>query len=109
MSRVFDASAVVALLNSEKGAAKAASLVSGSSLSAVYAIEVQQKLIDAGMEATDTEEMLQSLGLAIVAFDALQASVAASLRHLRASIGCLWQAVPVSLFHACLDCRRCTR
>lgn len=82
MSRVFDASAVLALLNNEKGAGKAASLIAGSSLSAVNAIEVQQKLIDAGMEAAGAEAMLASLGLNIVPFDARQASIAASLRPL---------------------------
>lgn len=82
MSRVFDASAVLALLNNEKGAAKAASLIAGSSLSAVNSIEVQQKLIDVGLEATAAETMLTSLGLTIVPFDARQASIAASLRPL---------------------------
>lgn len=82
MSRIFDASAVLALLNSEKGAEKAASLISGSLLSAVNALEVQQKLIDAGMDADDAEAMLNSLGLTIVPFDARQASVAAVLRPL---------------------------
>lgn len=82
MSRVFDASAVLALLNNEKGASKAASLIAGSSLSAVNAIEVQQKLIDAGMEAGAAETMLASLGLHIAPFDAQQAGIAASLRPL---------------------------
>ncbi|UVI40874.1 type II toxin-antitoxin system VapC family toxin [Qipengyuania spongiae] len=80
MSHVFDASAVLALVNSEKGAAKAASLIAGSSLSAVNAVEVQQKLIDVGMSAEDAEGLLDSLGLTIMPFDARQASLASALR-----------------------------
>ena len=91
MSRVFDASAVLALLNSERGADKAAALIGGSSLSAVNAVEVQQKLIDAGMEPGEADELLASLRLAIEPFDDRQAAIAASLRRCarsRASTAC---------------------
>ena len=82
MSHVFDAPAVLALLNEERGATKAAALAAGSWLSAVNAVEVQQKLIDAGMDAEEAHETLGSIGLAIEAFDSGQAAIAASLRPL---------------------------
>lgn len=82
MSHVFDASAVLALLGSEKGAAKAAALMPGSFLSSVNAVEVQQKLIDAGFEAEEAAALLESLGLTIEPFTTEQAAFAAALRPL---------------------------
>ena len=78
---VLDASAVLALLNNEPGAAKVAAALNGASISAVNLAEVAAKLSDYGMGETDIENALGSLSLQIVPLDEAGAYASAALRQ----------------------------
>lgn len=69
-SWILDASAVLALLNSEPGHSQvAAALAEGARISSVNLAEVVAKLADAGMPEAVVREMLSPLGLDVVALD----------------------------------------
>ena len=74
MSRVvLDASALLALLNDEKGADKVRELLPDALISTVNLAEVVTCLSLLGMPAEQTREILTLLGLEIVPFDEEQA------------------------------------
>ena len=74
MSRVvLDASALLALLNDEKGADKVRELLPDALISTVNLAEVVTRLSLLGMPAEQTREILTLLGLEIVPFDEEQA------------------------------------
>jgi PIN domain nuclease of toxin-antitoxin system len=79
---VVDASAILALLNSEPGADPAASLLSSALMSAVNWSEVLQKSRSHGVSVEGLDGELESLGLAFVPFDRPEAAEAASIWHL---------------------------
>lgn len=66
---VIDASALLALLNSEPGADIVAEALPGGVISAVNLSEVVAKLCGAGMPEKAIRQALQPLGLEIVPFD----------------------------------------
>lgn len=81
---VLDASAVLALLEGEPGAADVETMLDGSVMSAVNLSEVLQKTIEHGVDTGDLERDLEALGVEIRSFDAVQARAAAAL----------WERVP---------------
>jgi ribonuclease VapC len=80
--RVFDSSAVLALVFAEPGATKVAALLAEgpACMSAVNLAEVVSKLLDQGMSAAEAAAIQADLPLAVEAFDAEQASAAGLLR-----------------------------
>ena len=84
---VLDASALLALLQAERGAAAVAAVVRGSLVSAVNLCEVVGKLSEAGMPDAAIRAALDSLGLRVIPFDELQAYAAGVLRTATKSEG----------------------
>ncbi len=82
MSRVvLDASALLAFLNDEPGAAAAAqALEDDPVMSAVNLAEVASKLVEAGLDAVEVRLMLDGLQVEVVAFDAEAAYGVGALR-----------------------------
>lgn len=77
---VLDASALLALLNEEKGKDRVEAAVADSVISAVNYCETLGKLIDGGMTDTDAREAVELLNLQVIDFDAGLAQIAAALR-----------------------------
>lgn len=80
MSGVLDASAILAIVNGEPGAATALPHLSGGVLSLANAIEVGTKLIDKGLSFEEAWETIDLLDLALVDLDAGLAAGATDLR-----------------------------
>ncbi|NJL97564.1 MAG: type II toxin-antitoxin system VapC family toxin [Synechococcaceae cyanobacterium SM2_3_2] len=88
MSRVvFDASAVLALLNQEEGSDTIASLIPQAVISAVNLSEVIAKLADADIPEANIHQILKHLNLEVVGFNEQQALTAGLLRPLTKSQG----------------------
>src|SRR5437764_4808621 len=66
---VFDASAVLALLQGETGAEKLRALQAGAVINAVNLAEVLAKLVNRGMPAADAQAVFDALHLGVVGFD----------------------------------------
>jgi len=77
---VLDASALLALLNSEPGAEVVAAVATRAVMSAVNFSEVVTKLADSGMPAAAIRLVLAGLGLEVMSFDAEQGMTAGLLR-----------------------------
>ena len=84
---VLDASALLALLNDEPGAAKVAEVLAEARMLSVNLAEVVSHFIHAGMPATEVDAMLHPLPVAIVAADQGLAHIAGRLRAVTASAG----------------------
>ncbi len=88
---VFDASAILTLLNKESGSAQVAEQVAGGSISAVNAAEVASKLLVVGLPVSLTRAAITALGIEVVDFDQEQAWTVGRLRtvtkHLGLSLG----------------------
>jgi ribonuclease VapC len=84
---VLDASAVLAYLNSEPGAAVVASLLPGAIMSIVNVAEVLTKHVEKGQTAQQALDDIRDLGVTIVPFEERQALQAAELRRQTASRG----------------------
>ncbi|MGN6583586.1 MAG: type II toxin-antitoxin system VapC family toxin [Rhizobiaceae bacterium] len=80
MSGVLDASAVLAIINDEPGAAAVRDRLLGSVMSLVNAIEVGTKLMDKGLPYDRAWEALDLLDIPLVELDADLAAVAVALR-----------------------------
>ena len=81
MSRtVWDASALLLLLNAEPGAERLAGELGEALISAVNLSEVVAKLADAGVPEDDLREALAALPLEVAPFDEALAYVAGLLR-----------------------------
>ena len=80
MSVVLDASALLAMLNSEPGAETVYGVLVGAAMSAVNYSEVVAKLADKGHGDGEAFRMLEALPLAVHPFDAAQAWRAGLLR-----------------------------
>lgn len=87
MACVLDASAVLCLLFSEKGADKVEARLGSASMSTVNYTEVLTKLIDRGVDAEEAIQDLSDLDLAIVPVDQSMAEEAARLRTLSKEMG----------------------
>jgi len=84
---VLDASALLALLNNEPGAAKVADVLAESRMLSVNLAEVVSHFIHAGMPAAEVDAMLHPLPVEIVAADQGLAHIAGRLRAVTASAG----------------------
>ena len=89
MSRaVLDASALLALLNRERGAEQVAeALAAGAIIGAVNLSEVVAKLADIGMPEAEIREALEPLALDVVDFDVADAFATGLLRPLARAAG----------------------
>jgi PIN domain nuclease of toxin-antitoxin system len=87
--KVFDASAVLALLFDEPGAELAARWLEEDDvlISSVNQAEVLAKLLDKGLSEADISAIGQQLPLQVVPFSAEQARTAASLRPATRALG----------------------
>ena len=81
--RVLDASALLALLNAEEGAALVAKHVTSGPavMSSVNYAEVASKLSDYGLPEEAIREALESLGLRVIAFSVSHALMCGLLRR----------------------------
>jgi PIN domain nuclease of toxin-antitoxin system len=84
---VLDASAVLAVIQQEPGAASVEERLSRSGICTVNLSEVAAKLLDAGLPADEAQAELSSLGLTLLPFDATLAWRAAALRPLTRRFG----------------------
>lgn len=79
---VLDASALLALLNKERGSERVAEFIeNGATISTINLSEVVAKLSEAGMPEETIHEVLDALGLTIVDFDRTFAYKAGLLRN----------------------------
>jgi ribonuclease VapC len=76
---VLDASAILAILRSEKGADLVAAVLPDAMVSTVNLAEVQAKLVSAGMDGKTAWWHITELKCTAVPFDELQAELAGSL------------------------------
>ena len=81
MSVVLDASAVLAVLNSEPGAEMVKDVLMGGSISATNFSEVIAKLVDSGLDDGDAIGVLDALPLTVHPVDVVQARRAGLLRR----------------------------
>lgn len=81
MSAVFDASAVLAILNEEAGADRARTFLKSSLMTSVNAVEVGTRLVDKGADPEQARNSLRFLKIRIVEFDAYLGDLAVELRE----------------------------
>lgn len=86
-SFVLDSSAVLAVLNQEKGSQTAQAFFSNGIVSAVNLAEVITKLIEQGHDSSSSMEAFNLLQLSVSGFDIAQARKAAELRPLTKYLG----------------------
>ena len=87
MTVVLDASALIAMLKGEKGAAKVAGGIAGARLSSVNYAEVVSHFIHAGMPEREVDAMLDPLPLIVVPADKALSQIAGRLRAVTAEAG----------------------
>ena len=87
MSVVFDASALIAMLKRERGAAKVAGAIAVARVSSVNYAEVVSHFIHAGMPAREVDVMLDPLPMSVVPVDKSLAQLAGRLRAVTAEAG----------------------
>ncbi|MES2443137.1 MAG: type II toxin-antitoxin system VapC family toxin [Pseudomonadota bacterium] len=80
MTAVFDASAILAIIRSERGSEVALASARGGVVSSVNIVEVLQRLAEIGVEPDRALEQLVRLGIEIVPLSLEQAVIAAALR-----------------------------
>ena len=84
---VLDASALLAMLKGEKGAAKIAGAIAGARISAVNYAEVVSHFVHAGMPEREVDAMLDPLPMTVVPVDKALAQLAGRLRAVTAGAG----------------------
>ncbi len=84
---VLDASAVLAVLNSEPGAEAVWAHLPGACMSAVNAAEVAAKLVDGGLDPDHAGQSLDRLGARVVPFTIADVVPAAQIRAATRSAG----------------------
>ena len=84
---VLDASALLALINSESGADVVAQSITEAAINAVNLSEVVGKLSTAGIPEKDIREALRGLDLEVIAFDEEQAYSTGLLRSITDKFG----------------------
>ena len=103
---VLDASALMAVLREEPGAAAVEAVLDHAAISAVNLSEVQAKLVERGTAAELAWSSLVDLDLAVIDFDASQAKVAGDLRSSPALRGSRSATAPASRWRRRLGCPR---
>jgi ribonuclease VapC len=84
---VLDASAVLCLLQDEKGAGRVAEALPDAIIGAVNYSEVVAKLVEAGIDEVTVDSLIDKLQLKVIPFDRIQARRAASLRSTTRKLG----------------------
>jgi ribonuclease VapC len=88
---VFDSSALLALIQNERGAEKVRSLVSECIMGSVNFAEVVSTMNHDGYEADQIEQILGEYNISVIPFDQVQATAAGNMRrstrHLGLSLG----------------------
>ena len=87
MRVVLDASALLAYLQREPGAASVRAVLGSACMSTVNWTEVIQKAAGSGNEAAELRTDLESLGLVLEPFSASQAGIAGTLREPTMELG----------------------
>ena len=87
MSVVLDASALIAMLKGERGAAKVAGAIAGARVSSVNYAEVVSHFVHAGMPEREVDAMLDPLPMTVVPADRALAQLAGRLRAATAAAG----------------------
>jgi len=87
VSVVLDASALIAMLKGERGAAKVAAGIAGARISSVNYAEVVSHFIHAGMPERQIDAMLDPLPLTLVPADKALAQIAGRMRATTAEAG----------------------
>jgi len=87
IENIFDASAVLAYLQNEKGKKKVEAILKSSAVSRVNVIEILTKLVEKGLSIAEAKETFDNLDLAIVEIDENQSLKAAELRLLTKHLG----------------------
>ena len=87
MSAVLDASALLAYLQREPGAASVRAVLGGALMSTVNWAEVVQKSAESQTEASALRTALESLGLVLAPFSPSQAEIAGTLRAPATDLG----------------------
>ncbi|KTF67729.1 MULTISPECIES: PIN domain-containing protein [unclassified Sphingomonas] len=87
MSIILDASAIIAMLRGERGAAKVASAIAEARVSSVNYAEVVTHFVHAGMPERQVDAMLGPLPMTIVPADKALAQIAGRLRAHTAEAG----------------------
>ena len=86
-TRVLDASAVLAVLQSERGAESVQRLLPVSVISAVSVAEVLAKLVSKGMPAVSARQALQALHVGVAPFGLAEAEASADFVGLGFALG----------------------
>jgi PIN domain nuclease of toxin-antitoxin system len=86
-SYVLDASAVLCLLQEEKGAERVAEALPAAIIGAVNYSEVVAKLVEAGIGEATVDSLIEKLQLKVIPFDRSQAQHAGSLRATTRKLG----------------------
>jgi ribonuclease VapC len=84
---VLDASAVLCLLQEEKGAERVAQALPAAIIGAVNYSEVVGKLTEAGIDGPTVNGLIDKLQLTVIPFDRSQARFAGSLRATTRKLG----------------------
>jgi PIN domain nuclease of toxin-antitoxin system len=84
---VLDASAVLCLLQEEKGAERVVETLPDSMIGAVNYSEVVAKLVEAGLDEVTVDSLIDKLQLNVIPFDRIQARLAGSLRSTTRKLG----------------------
>lgn len=84
---VLDASAILALLKSERGASKVAGVIADASVCAINQAEVISHFVHLGAPVEEIRAMLSALPYSVVAADDALAWEAGNLRSVTASAG----------------------
>jgi PIN domain nuclease of toxin-antitoxin system len=84
---VLDASALIAMIKQEKGAAKVAKVIASARMSAVNYAEVVSHYAYLGMPASAIDAMLDPLPITIVPADHATSRIAGRLRDVTSNVG----------------------
>jgi ribonuclease VapC len=84
---VLDASAVLCLLQEEKGAERVARVLPEAIIGAVNYSEVVSKLVEAGIDEPTVDDLIDALQLKVIPFDRIHARLAGSLRVTTRKLG----------------------
>jgi ribonuclease VapC len=87
VSVVLDASALIAMLKGERGAAKVAAVIADARVGSVNYAEVVSHFVHAGMLERDVDAMLDPLPMTVVPADKALAQLAGHLRGVTAEAG----------------------
>jgi ribonuclease VapC len=84
---VLDASALLCLLQEEKGAERVAEALPEAQIGAVNFSEAFGKLVEAALDEETVDSLIESLQLQVIPFDREQAQLAGSLRRTTREFG----------------------